>query len=165
LERALLGDASLEDDSFLEQLENHQTRDAWRKACTYSDLETLFVSLSNELMKGKEDSPFYNLAARSCALPGAFIGCAFLIQQYLGKPNAYTAVIRANILGAGDTCSRAIFLGAVLSAAAVATTTDDTNNDAEHFIPEEWWQKINPNTEQRIHAAAKMIANLSQPGE
>jgi ADP-ribosylglycohydrolase len=167
LERVLLGKNNDDYATFVEQWNIPPAQDAWRKASTYTDLESLFLSLSHELMEGKEDSPFYNFAARSCALPGAFIGPAFLLQQNQkqqnqclddASQNVFTTTIRTNILGAGDTCSRAIFLGAVVAAAS-----EDDGDDSS--IPEEWIQKMDTATMKRINAAAEAIANLSNATE
>ena len=83
---------------------------------------------------------------RSCALPGSFIAPVFLFQQ-AGTENAYATALRANILAAGDTCSRAVFVGSVLAA-------------ANQGVPEDWVAKMDKETLKRIDAAAEKIADL-----
>lgn len=146
LERVLLG-KGMPDDDLVETFDS-SPRDSWREAAKFEDLETLLLELSHELMKGKEDSPFYDLAARSCTLPGSFTAPAFLIQREAEKDDAYVTALRSNILGAGDTCSRAVFIGAVLAAA------DD------RCVPQDWVDKMDQETLNRIDAAAAKIADL-----
>lgn len=86
---------------------------AKKVAASGQSLSDYFLELSHEMMKDKPDSPFYDLIGRSCQLPGSFIGP--LVLLYRNTP--FIDSIRTNILAAGDTCSRAIFLGAVLGAA------------------------------------------------
>jgi ADP-ribosylglycohydrolase len=146
LERVLLG-KGMPDDDLVETFDS-SPRDSWREAAKFQDLETLLLELSHEVMKGKEDSPFYDLAARSCALPGSFTAPAFLLQHDAGKDDAYVTALRANILGAGDTCSRAVFLGAVLAAAD------------ERGVPQDWVDKMDQEILNRIDIAAVKIADL-----
>jgi len=80
-------------------------------------LEELLLKLSREMTT--PDSPFRDLAARSCALPGAFIAVAYHFA-HPATSASYVPALRANILAAGDTCSRAVMLGAVFGAAAGA---------------------------------------------
>ena len=98
-------------------------------------------------MKGKEDSPFYDLYGRSCALPPSFTAPCFLFQKSTGDPNFYVEAIRSNILGAGDTCSRAIFLGAIIAA-------------ANGGPPQHWVDKMDKTTVERVDRAAERIADL-----
>lgn len=87
-----------------------EVQQAWNKAAAakQGDLESLLLEMSHELMKGQEDSPFYNLAARSCALPGSFVVPTYLLKGVDNKDDdntkAYATAVRQNILGAGDTC-------------------------------------------------------------
>jgi hypothetical protein len=150
LERVLLG-GGLPDDEFIENCSDitQPVKDAWKKASSFNDLETLMLDISHELMKGKEDSPFYNLAGRSCALPGSFVVPAFFIQQAtLSSEGAFAKALRSNILGAGDTCSRGVFIGAVLAAAAGE-------------VPDDWSSKMDEVTMAKIDAAAETIGSLS----
>jgi hypothetical protein len=148
LERVLLG-GGLPDDEFIENCSGitQPVKDAWKKASAFDHLETLMLDISHEMMKGKEDSPFYDLAGRSCALPGSFIVPAFLFQQAASE-GAFAKALRSNILGAGDTCSRGVFIGAVLAAA-----------DGE--VPDDWSSKMDEITMAKIDAAAETIASLS----
>ena len=106
-------------------------------------------------MKGKEDSPFYNFAGRSCALPGSFVGPIAMFYRYgkngrsnndqdTGTPSAYEVVLRENILASGDTCSRGVFLGSVFAAA----------ND---YVPPEWAAKVDDETMKKIEKTIETI--------
>lgn len=144
LERALLERALPDDEFIMGSLGvDQQSKDAWKRAEDASDLETLFLEISHEVMKGKEDSPMYDLMGRSCALPQAFIGPCFLFQT----SNDYEKAVRANILGAGDTCSRGVFIGAVIGAVSGGP-------------PEAWVEKMDQETLARIDAAANKIAEI-----
>jgi ADP-ribosylglycohydrolase len=152
LERALLT-GSLPDASFMESLGLDQVKDAWKKAEEFSELELLMLQISHEKMKGKEDSPFYDLAGRSCAMPGAFIATSFLFQRasisrssIFGK-DAYAKALRANILASGDTCSRAVLIGSVLAAAI-------------GYVPQDWVDKVDKGTMEKIDELANKIAEL-----
>jgi len=149
LERVLLGNG-LPDDEFIENCAGitQEVKDAWKKASSFNDLESLLLEISHETMKGKEDSPFYDLAGRSCALPGSFIGPAFLIQQASTDEGEFAKALRSNILGSGDTCSRGVFIGAVLAAAAGK-------------VPDDWLSKMDKGTMARIDDAAEKIAALA----
>ena len=87
---------------------------------------------------------------RSCALPGAFIAPAYLFQQSYDEDgnNAYVKALRQNILAAGDTCSRAILIGAVLAAAG-------------HEPPAEWVAKVDKATMERIDAVVDKLADIA----
>lgn len=150
LERALLT-GSMPDASFVESLDlDLQVKDAWKKASEFSELELLMLQISHEKMKGKEGTPFYDLAGRSCAMPGAFIAPSFLFQQArsstFGK-DAYAKALRANILASGDTCSRAVLIGAVLAAASGE-------------VPQDWVDKVDKGTMDQVDALANKIADL-----
>jgi ADP-ribosylglycohydrolase len=100
-----------------------ELRDAFTRAETVArgqNLSDFLGELSKEMMKGQEDSPSYTLKARSCALPGSFIAPVRLLSAVDGPPGdlAFQEAVRANILAAGDTCSRALLLGAIMAAAA-----------------------------------------------
>ena len=124
-------------------------QEAWqRAAATTTDLESLILDLSHEIMKGKEDSPFYDLAARSCQLPGSFIIPVYLLQKYGDADDAYVTAIRQNILGAGDTCSRAILLGGILGAMG-------------HEPPASWIEKVNKDTLQQIDNLVEKFADMA----
>lgn len=128
LERVILGDTLA--DAIASAKKFPGAADSFDKAASSLPLSELLKSLSNEKMKDKPDSPFYNLAARSCALPGSFISPMHQLLRLAQDPgdvayDAYAAAVRENIVqGAGDTCSRAIFLGAVLAAAYGGPPTD-----------------------------------------
>jgi hypothetical protein len=98
----------------------------------YPTLDDFLLQLSHEKMKDTPEHAFYDMAARSCALPGAFTGPMYLLYKYALQSstsstpwddNVLLMAIRENIFGAGDTCSRAVFLGAVLAAATPPATT------------------------------------------
>jgi ADP-ribosylglycohydrolase len=118
-----------------------------KEAAGSLSLEELLVKTSNEMMKDNPDSPFYNLAARSCKLPGSFI--VPLHQLYVGAHGSgeevYVTAIRNNILGAGDTCSRAVIIGAILAAATGGP-------------PDSWVAKMDSDTLAKVDAAAEAIA-------
>lgn len=118
------------------------------KAAATEGLEELLLALSHEKMKGKEDSPFYDLAGRSCALPGSFIAPSYLTQQ---KSNDYVSAIRQNILGAGDTCSRAILLGGLLGALG-------------NGPPDSWIEKVDKDTMTKIDALIEKFADIAIAG-
>ena len=118
-----------------------------KEAAGSLSLEELLVKTSNEIMKDNPDSPSYNLAARSCKLPGSFI---VPLHQLFVAANAsgeevYTTAIRNNILGAGDTCSRAVIIGAILAAATGGP-------------PDSWVAKMDADTLAKVDAAAEAIA-------
>lgn len=108
-------------------------------AATEKTLSEILGDLSHEIMKDQPDSKFYNLAARSCALPGSFIGP--LVQMYRGTD--YVECIRSNILASGDTCSRAVFIGAVIAAAK--------------GFPEPWLEKLDGDVLKKLDAAVAKI--------
>lgn len=109
-------------------------------AASEKSLSDILGDLSHELMKDEPDSKFYNLVARSCALPGSFIGP--LVQMYRGSD--YADSIRQNILASGDTCSRGVFVGAVVAAAK--------------GLPEAWNEKLDNDLRKKVDAAvAKFI--------
>lgn len=147
LEHALV-EGKLPDAEFIETL-NDNAKESFAKAAEFDTLEELFLSISHELMKGKEDSPFYDLYGRSCALPGSFMGPSFLLRNLdtASSTGGFAEAIRANILGAGDTCSRAIFLGAVICA-------------ANGGPPSDWLEKVDPATLKRVDKVAAKIADL-----
>ena len=110
---------------------DQQVKDAWGKAAEFSELELLAdvadISRKNE---GERRHPF--LRARS--------------SSTLGK-DAYAKALRANILASGDTCSRAVFIGAVLAAASGE-------------VPQDWVDKVDKGTMDQIDALANKIAEL-----
>lgn len=113
-------------------------------AATEATLSDFLLELSNEIMKDQPDSPFYNLAGRSCALPGAFMGP--LVLMY--RSSDYESALRENIIASGDTCSRAVFLGAVLAAAASS-------------VPDEWVAKVDSETTESMGSLGEKIASLN----
>ena len=117
-------------------------------------LDEILLEVSHEIMVGKEDSPFYSLAGRSCQLPGSFIGpIALFYKSTLDASNdAFAAGVRENILASGDTCSRGIFVGAVL--AASGTTSEESSNS----IPSEWKDKMDKSIMEKLDAA---LANFA----
>eukprot|EP00977_Amphora_coffeiformis_P030095 scaffold44656_cov168-Amphora_coffeaeformis.AAC.1 len=98
---------------------------------------------------GGEYETLVSDVGRSCALPGSFIAPAYWFQQtYDENTNAYVTALRQNILAAGDTCSRAILIGAVLAAAG-------------HEPPPEWVDKVDKATMERIDAVVDKLANIA----
>jgi len=101
---------------------------------------------------GSDFTTFVTDVGRSCALPGSFIAPAYLFQQTYNndddEDNAYVTALRRNILAAGDTCSRAILIGAVLAAAG-------------HEPPAEWIARVDKTTMQRIDAAVEKLADIA----
>jgi ADP-ribosylglycohydrolase len=88
--------------------------DAEKYAAAGLDAEAVIVAMGG-------DNPTYN---RSCKLPAAFVVPLFLMYRLVQSDgfdgelttDHYAQLLRENILVAGDTCSRAIFLGSVLAA-------------------------------------------------
>lgn len=115
-------------------------------------LDDVLLEVSHEGMKGKEDSPFYNLAGRSCALPGSFVGPIALFYKYANSKEVFATAIRENIMASGDTCSRAVFVGAVLAASGATTS--------ESAVPSEWIDKMDKGTMKKVEAALESYANL-----
>lgn len=114
------------------------------------DVEALMLAISHDAMVGKEDSPFYDLAGRSCALPGSFLVPVYFFHKNSENPDeeAFVSSLRANILAAGDTCSRAAFVGGILGA---------VHGD----VPQGWLDKMDNETMSRIDAAADKIADFA----
>lgn len=122
-------------------------------------LNDVLLEVSHEIMgEEKSESPFYDLAARSCALPGSFIAPITLFYKYAASSSpirtAFVPALRENILASGDTCSRAIFVGAVLGAAGVGSDDGAAWQDA---IPSDWDAKLEPGTSAKIEAALSNI--------
>lgn len=137
-------------------------------ATEYATLDELLLQLSHEKMKDQTENPFYDLAARSCALPGSFIGPVYQLYKVAMTSNSdavidentYISAIRENILAAGDTCSRGVFLGAVLAAAmAVPEGSNDTDTTFETL-----WNKVEVNTRNEIESYANSIAEQQLTG-
>ena len=115
-----------------------------------SSLEALLLDVSHEIMKDKPDSPFYDLAGRSCALPGSFLVPAYLFSQ--PEQLSYESALRQNILGSGDTCGRCIWLGSVMSV---------VNNG----VPESWLSNMHPDTMKQIDSVVdKLVSKLVENG-
>ena len=119
----------------------------------------ILLEVSHEVMKGKEDSPFYDLSGRSCALPGSFIGPIALFYKSTlvnnkkeSATDAFISAVRENILASGDTCSRGVFVGAVMAAAG--TPADATGHG---IIPSEWVKKADQDTMKKVEHAAETI--------
>lgn len=126
-------------------------------------LDDVLLEVSHEIMgEEKSDSPFYDLAARSCGLPGSFIAPIMLLYKYASSsmplPTAFALALRENILASGDTCSRAVYVGAILAAAGVGSEEGAKWQDA---IPPDWNAKLDPVTSARIDVALSKITGLS----
>jgi hypothetical protein len=87
------------------------------------ELVDFLGDLSKAMIAPGEEKPFLH-KARSCGLPGSFIGPVHQMvaagDGVIAGDDTYVKCLRANIVAAGDTCSRAIFLGAVIGAAAAS---------------------------------------------
>ena len=135
-------------------------------ATEYATLDELLLQLSHEKMKDQTESSFYDLAARSCALPGSFIGPVYQLYKVALssstkniEESAYIDAIRENILAAGDTCSRGVFVGSVLAAAiAVVPTEEDNHTETTGSTFESFWEQIEVNTRTEIQSYADQIA-------
>ena len=87
------------------------------------ELVDFLGDLSKAMIAPEDEKPFLH-KARSCGLPGSFMGPVHQIvaagDGVIAGDDTYVKCLRANIVAAGDTCSRAIFLGAVIGAAAAS---------------------------------------------
>ena len=120
--------------------------DACIRALSAAKIKTI-----EELM---QDMTNEELGGRSCHLPSAFIVPMFLFYQAVADgeavangeitEEAYIKALRANILAAGDTCSRGVFIGAVLAAAAGK-------------VPESWTEKLNKDVLAKVDVATAGI--------
>ena len=133
-------------------------------------LAPILKELSNDLI-GDPKNPMYDMAARSCALPGSFIGPLVLLYR---DNMSYTSAIRQNILAAGDTCSRAVYLGAVLGAASAIGETSSSgagtgvgetagkinDDDSDKGIPHEWWDEVDKTVRDQVNEASEKIVEL-----
>ena len=134
-------------------------------ATEFATLDELLLQLSHEKMKDQTENPFYDLAARSCALPGSFIGPVYQMYKVAMSSNSdavidesiYINAIRENILAAGDTCSRGVFIGAVLAAAMAPPDGSVTVSSTETTF-ESLWKKVEVNTRNEIESYANRIA-------
>lgn len=125
-------------------------------------MDAVLLEWSHEVMKGKEGDPFYDFAGRNCAMPGAFLGPVSLMYRAAaleareGKDcdvdGRYVSAVRENILASGDTCSRAVYIGAVMAAAASGGTGS---------IPPEWIDKMDADTLRRVDEAIEAIASAN----
>jgi len=127
---------------------------AQQAATSGQAMEQLLLELSHELKKDEPDSPFYDLAGRSCALPGSFTVPVYefykaaAMEEDDSKNSAYVQALRENILGAGDTCSRGQIIGAILAA-------------SHGGPPEEWVAKMDQDIMKKVDAAASAIADTA----
>jgi ADP-ribosylglycohydrolase len=132
-------------------------------ATEYKTLDDFLLELSHEKMKDQPDSPFYDFAARSCALPGSFIGPMYQLYKMASSSSVitgrnYMEAIRENIFAAGDTCSRGVFVGSVLGA---AMTTTSPNSDKVDKMFEAAWMKVENETRREIVFYSKSIVEHS----
>jgi hypothetical protein len=88
-------------------------------ACLYSLMEAKMKDVPS-LMEGLVEDE--SQGGRSGKLPSAFIVPMFMFYKAIADGEideaAYVKAIRANIMAGGDTCCRAILIGAVMAAAA-----------------------------------------------
>jgi ADP-ribosylglycohydrolase len=144
----------------------------------YPTLDDLLLQLSHEKMKDTPENAFYDMAARNCALPGAFTGPMYLLCKYALQSsgpnnnndtttisstpwddNVLLMAIRENIFAAGDTCGRAVFLGAVLAAATSPTTSPTTTTSALSTL----LNQMESVTKERVNSYATMMGDLYDP--
>lgn len=144
LEVVLLGGNIPNTLSDLKDVED-QPKQAWNRASGSNDLENLILEMSHELVSD-EESPFYNLAGRSCQLPGSFIIPSYFFQRVESQSFDYVKALRENIMRSGDTCSRAILIGAILS---------------DSGPPESWIDKVDKATMERIETAINRLADIA----
>jgi hypothetical protein len=93
---------------------------------------------------------------RSCSLPAAFIIPLYFLYGVVADqgaaavttPAVYSRVLRANMLVAGDTCSRAILLGAVLGAAAGS-------------VPPTFYDPLDASVKKQAESAAHVLADFT----
>lgn len=93
---------------------------------------------------------------RSCSLPAAFIIPLYFLYGVVADdgasavttPAVYSRVLRANMLVAGDTCSRAILLGAVLGAAAGS-------------VPPTFYDPLDATVKKQAETAAQVLADFN----
>lgn len=87
---------------------------------------------------------------RSCALPASFIGPVHQFQMAADSSsgNLYVEAVRENILAGGDTCSRAVFVGAVIAA-------------ANGGPPASWVDKMEKSVLNKVDMLANAIANTA----
>jgi hypothetical protein len=89
-------------------------------ACLYSLMEAKSKNMT-ELMEGLVEEE-EEQGGRTSRFPSAFIVPMYLFYQAMSGGEideaSYIKAVRANILAGGDTCARAILIGAILAAAA-----------------------------------------------
>jgi hypothetical protein len=89
-------------------------------ACLYSLMEAKMKDMS-QLMEGLVEEE-EEQGGRTARFPSAFIVPMFLFYKAISDGEiddaSYVTAVRANILAGGDTCSRAILIGAIMAAAA-----------------------------------------------
>ena len=99
-----------------------------------------------ELLEGLEED---DSGGRSSKLPASFIADLYLFYKAVGDGNedegAYKKAVRENILGGGDTCGRALLIGAVMGACAGK-------------VPEDWVEKVDKETMSNVEKAIKSIS-------
>jgi len=112
LERAILGSSPREALQGAAPLMHESARRCVSRAqqAAAQPLAELLTQLGSELFA---DSEHAEMMGRSAALPCAFIApCRSLLSD-----STYTNVVRENMVGGGDSCVRAMLLGAVAAAA------------------------------------------------
>lgn len=127
-------------------------------AGTYRTLDELLLQLSHENKKDTPESPFYDLDARDCELPGVFIAPIYLFYKYTTQSSDETVLltgIRENILASGDTCGRAGFIGAVLS--ALTATASSATSTLQSLM-----NKVEPETMNQVNTYAAKIAEKNR---
>jgi ADP-ribosylglycohydrolase len=95
-----------------------------------------------------EDLTSEELGGRSNQLPAAFIVPMYIFYKALGDGDVteetYIKALRENIMAGGDTCCRAVFIGAVLAACAES-------------VPQKWVEKTDKECIKKLEQATKSI--------
>ena len=96
------------------------------------------VDLMNDTLVPDEE----NQGGRSARFPAAMVVPLFLLYKAIGSgevtEESYVQAIRANISAGGDTCCRAIALGAILAAASGSVP----ESFVEQFMPKEVLKRV-----------------------
>jgi hypothetical protein len=113
-------------------------------ACLCALMEAKMKDTALQLME-ETLAPDEDQGGRSGKYPAAFVLPMFLFYKTIGEygdnitEEAFVKAIRANIMAGGDTCSRAILLGAVLAGAA----GEVPESFMEKFMPKETLEQVN----------------------